>query len=211
MHVLAKQGLSHLHKKIIGTLLIAILAIVFTISYGYSISSQSNQTDNTVANSPSSEPIPAPEITPTPSPEPTQTPETSSALESSVTTTTYGGTTLVCYGRLSLRDDGGPMFIMNSVKITNIGAATAYRVNLRIQAYYPEGTKAADVTKTLDASGIYSPFPEHVFLPVNIAPGQTMTFPNSGRDGAYEVHGQIPLDDSILGNYTITPVWSIAP
>jgi hypothetical protein len=30
-------------------------------------------------------------------------------------------------------------------------------------------------------------------------------------DGAYEVYGQIPLDDSILENYTITPVWSSTP
>jgi len=66
-------------KKTIGILLIAILAIVFTVSYGCYLFSQSNQTDNTVANSPSPEPTPTPESTPapshTPTPSPTPTPE----------------------------------------------------------------------------------------------------------------------------------------
>ena len=179
--------------KIAGILVISLLALVFAVSLSYYILNQPNQAQNN------------------PSPTPTPTPETQSTSTGSVTTTTYGGTTLVCNGRLSLRDDGGPMFIINFVNITNIGTATAYRVNLRIQAYYPDGTKAAGVMKILDASGIYSAFPEYVPFPVNIEPGQTVILPNSGRDGAYEVRGDIPLDDSILGNYTITPVWSSAP
>jgi len=179
--------------KIAGMLLIALLAIVSTVSLSYYILSQPNQASNTLSSAP------------------TPNPETQSTSTGSVTTTTYGGTTLVCNGRLGLRDDGGPMFIINFVNITNMGTVTAYRVNLRIQAYYPDGTKAAEVTKILDASGIYSPFPEYVPLSINIEPGQTVNFPNSGRDGAYEVRGDIPLDDSILGNYTITPVWSNAP
>jgi len=68
MHVQGKQGLSHLHKKIIGIILITVLAIVFTVSYGYSIFSQSNQTGNTVSNSPSPGPTATPEPTSTPSP-----------------------------------------------------------------------------------------------------------------------------------------------
>jgi hypothetical protein len=197
MCVQRKQGLSQLDKKIIGTLLIALSVLVFAVSLSYVLFGQSNQTNDTVPNSPS--------------PKPTPTPEPTSTLTSSVTTTTYGGTTLVCNGSLRLGNDGGPVFIINYVDIKNIGTATAYRVKLRIDAYYPDGTLAAVVTKTLDASGIYSPFPGYTPVPVTIEPGQTVSFPNSGRDGAYEIHGQIPDDVSILGNYTITPVWSSTP
>ena len=192
-----KQDSRKLDKVIVGILLIAIIAIVFTVSLSYFLLSQSNQTDNTIQNSPS--------------PTPTSTSEPQSTLTSSVTTTTYGGTTLACNGSLRLGDEGGTVFLINYIDITNIGAATAYRVNLRIDAYYPDGTKATVAAKTLDASGIYSPFPEYKPLPVNIEPGQTVHFPNSGRDGAYEVRGDIPNDESIPGNYTITPVCRNAP
>lgn len=192
-----KQGSRQLDKIIIGILLIAIIAIVCTVSLSYFLLSQSNQTDNTIQNSPSQIP--------------TATSEPQSTVASSVTTTTYGGTTLVCNGSLRLGDNGGTVFLINYVDITNIGTATAYGVNLRIAAYYPDGTKAASAMKTLDASGIYSPFPEYTPLPVNIEPGQTVSFPNSGRGGAYEIRGEIPNDESILGNYTITPVWRNSP
>jgi len=55
-------------KKIVGILVISILAIVFIVSCGYSIFSQSDQTDDTLENSPSPEPTP----TPSPSEEPTE-------------------------------------------------------------------------------------------------------------------------------------------
>lgn len=192
-----KQDSRQLDRRIIGVLLITIIAIVFTVSLSYFLLSQLNQTNNTIQNS----------LSPTP----TSTSEPQSTLTSSVTTTTYGGTTLVCNGSLRLGDDGGTVFIINYVDITNIGTATAYRVNLRIDAYYPDGTKVTVATKTLDASGIYSPFPEYTPVPVTIKPGQTVSFPNSSRDGAYQVRGQIPNDESILGNYTITPVWRSTP
>lgn len=192
-----KQDSRKLDKIIVGILLITLIAIVFTVSISYFLLSQPNQTDNTIQNSPS--------------PTPTSTSEPQSTLTSSVTTTTYGGTTLVCNGSLRLGDEGGTVFIINYVDITNIGTATAYRVNLRIAAYYPDGTTAASAMKTLDASGIYSPFPEYTPVPVTIKPGQTVSFPNSGRDGAYEIRGDIPNDESILGNYTITPVWRSTP
>jgi hypothetical protein len=193
----AKQGLSQLDKKIIGTLLIAVLGIVSAVSLSYFLLNQPSQTDNTLSNSPS--------------PTSATTSEPQSTLNFSVTTTTYGGTTLVCNGSLRLGEDGGTFFLMNYIDITNIGTAAAYRVNLQIDAYYPDGTLAAFATKTLDASGIYSPFPGYTPVPVTIEPGQTVRFPNSGRDGAYEIYGQIPDDESILGNYTITPVWSSTP
>lgn len=53
-------------KKIIGILLIALIAIVSTVSYGYYIFSQSNQTDNTTKTlSPTPTPIQSPSETPT--------------------------------------------------------------------------------------------------------------------------------------------------
>jgi hypothetical protein len=108
-----------------------------------------------------------------------------------------------------LGNDGGPILIINSLTITNIGTATAYNVSLRIQTYYPNGTLAADVMKKLDASGIYSPFPTPAYVPVNISPGQTVN-PINARPLSYEVYG-IPPYDNILANYTITPVWSSTP
>jgi len=44
MAVQAKQGLSQLDKKIIGTLLIALIAIVSTLSLSYFLLSQPNRT-----------------------------------------------------------------------------------------------------------------------------------------------------------------------
>ncbi len=48
--------------------MIATLVTVFTVSYGYSIFTQPKQTDNTIPNSPSSEPTTTPEQTTTPEP-----------------------------------------------------------------------------------------------------------------------------------------------
>lgn len=180
-------------------------------------------------------PSPNPTITPTPTPNPSETatpapttsptltppltsPLTSSPspsptptilpLASSTSTTTHGGTTLICNGSISLGNDGGPVYYINWINITNVGSATAYRVNITIQTYYPNGTLAANVTQILDASEMYAfgvgP------APVNIAPGQTVTLPNSGRYDAYEVYGANP-DLRTMGNYTITPVWSSTP
>jgi hypothetical protein len=146
---------------------------------------------------------PSPTLTPSPSPTPIET-----WLPSSMSTTTYGGTTLVCNGSLGLGNDGGPVFYINWINITNVGTATAYRVNIVIRAYYPDGSIAANVTQILDASGMYAMGVGPA--PVNIAPGQTVNLPNSGRYGAYEVHGANP-DPSTMANYTITPVWSSTP
>ena len=70
MAVQAKQGLSQLDKKIIGILLIAILAIVLTASISYYIYSQPNQTQNVPSPTPTQTPEPTP--TPSPSEEPTE-------------------------------------------------------------------------------------------------------------------------------------------
>jgi flagellar basal body-associated protein FliL len=62
MNVREKQGLSQTDKKIVGTLLIALLAIVSTVSIGYILFSQSNQPVSTATNSlsPMSTPSPSP-------------------------------------------------------------------------------------------------------------------------------------------------------
>jgi len=73
MHVQGKQGLSQLDKKVIGILLIAILAIVLTVSISYFIFSQPNQTPNTPSPTPTPTPTPAP--SPTSEPTPTAEPE----------------------------------------------------------------------------------------------------------------------------------------
>jgi len=144
-----------------------------------------------------------PTLTPSPSPTPVITP-----LPLSTSTTTYGGTTLVCNGSLGLGNDGGPVYYINWINITNVGTATAYRVNIIIQAYYPDGSLAANVTHILDASGMYAMGVGPA--PVNLAPGQTANLPNSGRYDAYEVYGANP-DPTTMGNYTITPVWNSTP
>ncbi len=108
-------------------------------------------------------------------------------------------------------DDGGPVFHINYIRITNIGTATAYDLSLRVLAYYPDGTLAANVTKFPDASGIYSSVGGVGFVFVNLPPGETFSLPNSGRDGAYEIRGLTTYDTSILGNYSIIPFWQSAP
>jgi hypothetical protein len=62
-----------LDKKIIGILLIALIAIVSTTSLSYFVFSQPNQTGNT-ANPPSPTPTPTPEPTPSPTLTPTPSP-----------------------------------------------------------------------------------------------------------------------------------------
>ncbi len=64
MAVQGKQGLSQLDKKIIGILLIAVIALVLTASLSYYSLSQLNQTQNIS----SSTPTPTPELTPNPTP-----------------------------------------------------------------------------------------------------------------------------------------------
>ena len=54
-----QNGVSQMDGKVIGILLTVILALVFTIGYGYSVFTRSNQTGNI--------PSPSPEPTPTPS------------------------------------------------------------------------------------------------------------------------------------------------
>jgi hypothetical protein len=153
---------------------------------------------------------PSPSITPSqtlaPSPSPTPV---EPWLPSSISTTTHGGTTLVCNGSLSIDNDGGPIFYINWINITNVGTATAYGVNIRIQAYYPDGRLASNVTHIIDASGMYAMGIRP--SPLNIAPGQTANLPNSGRYDAYEVYGVGTTDTNIMGNYTIIPVWSNTP
>ena len=65
-----KQGSSQLDKKIIGTLLIALLAIIIVTSLSYFIFEQTNQT----LNISSPKPTPTPEFSPTPTPAPSPTP-----------------------------------------------------------------------------------------------------------------------------------------
>jgi hypothetical protein len=72
MHVQGKQGLSQLDKKIIGILLITLLAIVLIVSNIYLLFNQPYQN----ANNPSPTPIPTP-TSPTPTPEPTSMPTAS--------------------------------------------------------------------------------------------------------------------------------------
>ena len=63
-----KQGLSQLDKKVLGVLLITLLAIVFAVSLSYFLFSQPNQTPNNLS------PTPTPTSTPTTIPEQTPTP-----------------------------------------------------------------------------------------------------------------------------------------
>jgi hypothetical protein len=200
MAVQAKQGLSQLDKKIIGILLIAILAIVTAVGLAYWVFSQSNQTNNTVPNSPSPEPTPtqSPAATPTPIP------------------TGEGPANLVINVKeLSFATDSG-LKLLIAGDITNTGAQTAYNVKLHIQTWFSNGSKGMDAIETLNREVVWF----EPFRAVNITSGDTFTltsrwFPKNlvvsvPREFWLDNEGYVyPYD--LISSYVITPLWEDTP
>ena len=183
--------------------IIVLLAIIVLAGFLF----LQNEITGLNANSPT--PTPTAIVTTNPSPTPTVTaptaqPQASPAASSTPTTTSYGGTTLVCVGSLSYGSDGGPIFVINSLQITNTGSENATVSALLIKTYNPDGSPAGQVTKYLDASGVYFSPGLH-YTPFVITPGQTLTNPFSGRDDSREVYGVLSAGNT-LASYTITPI-----
>ena len=116
-----KQGLSQLDKKIIGALLIALLAIVIATSLSYFIFGQTNQT-----------PI-SPSPTPTLTPEPTPT--------SSPLALKPADLVLDCTLGMAKASSYRPN-LMPRGTITNIGEETAGNITLHIRTWFSNGTEA---------------------------------------------------------------------
>lgn len=171
-----------MNKKMMAIAVIAIIALVVAIiSLGVAFTVISEYHPN---NSPTPVSTTKPTLTPTPtsSPQATLTPTEKQASITDTTTTTYGGTTLVC--TWSSSDVGGFIFIdngsssiigINYLNITNIGETTAYVSGYRIQAYYQDGTQAFDTTIRLDAAGVYSSVPTPQYLPFTLSSGQSLS------------------------------------
>lgn len=194
------MNISRLASGFVVTLLVVIILAGFLFLQG-EINSSKN------ANSPFSTPLPTATTNPKTQSNATYNP-TGPAASSITTTTSYGGATLVCNGSLSYGSDSGglPVFIINSLSITNIGSENATISEIEIQTYYPNGTQALDITKFLDASGMYSTaMPKSYWIPSTILPGQTISNFINGRPGSYEVFGVRVAQDT-LASYTITPL-----
>ena len=202
MAVQAKQGLSQLDKKIIGTLLIALIAIVSTVSLSYFLLSQPNQTPN----NPSPTPTPSPEPTPTQSPATTPTPRpTGEGLANLI----------INVKELSFATDGG-LRLLIAGNITNTGAQTAYNVRLHIQTWFSDGSKGMDTIVTLNKQLVWIlPFDA-----VNITSGETFTLTSRWFPErlVVAVPGEFWLDDEgyvypydLISSYVITPLWEDTP
>ena len=123
------------------------------------------------------------------------------------TTTTYGGTTLVCTSQSYSIDGGKTIFYIIDANITNIGDATAYGIKLREQGYYSNGTQAFDTTIPLNAYYIRVP---GIRDPVNMPPGQTYHIPFT-LDPSSKTNEPFGILSGDVASYTITPVWSTTP
>jgi hypothetical protein len=129
-------------------ILLVIMLIVILVGFVYLQNEITDLKNSTSATpSPNPTPRPTPVLTVTPTPQATQT----TPAPGSTTTITSGNTALTCSGSLSIADVSSGEELLIYAKITNDGNATAYNVNLRIQSYYPDGSKALNYVKTLDA------------------------------------------------------------
>jgi hypothetical protein len=196
-----KQGLSQLDKKIVGTLLIALIVIVLTASLSYFLLGQPNQTPNN--HSP----------TPTPSPEPTQSP---TATPTPKPAGDEPANLTINVEELNFRTDSGLVLLIKG-NITNTGDQTAYNVKLHIQTWFPNGTKGMDkTTETLNRQTLWL-LP---FAAVNITGGDwyrlnNRWFPDNlvvsvPREFWLDTDGYVyPYD--LISSYVITPLWDDAP
>jgi len=194
--VQTKQGLSQLDKKIIGTLLIAVILIVLTASLSYFLLGQPNQTQNN------------PSPSPTPSPQPTQSP---AATPTPKPTGEEPADLTINVEELSFRTDGGLRLLIKG-KITNTGDQTAYNVKLHIQTWFSNGSKGMDKTVTLNKQTLWI-LP---FEAVNITGGDWYRLDNRWfpenlvvdvpTEFWLDVGGYVyPYD--LISSYLITPLW----
>lgn len=195
-----KQGLSQLDKKIVGTLLIALIVIVLTASLSYFLLGQPNQTPNNLSPTPTSSPEPTQSPAATPTPQPTG--EEPANLTINVE-------------ELSFRTDSGLKLLIKGT-ITNIGDKTAYNVKLHIQTWYSNGSKGMDTTVTLNKQTLWLlPFDA-----VNITGGDWYRLNNRWFPDNLVVDvpskfwldagGYVYLYD-LISTYVITPLWDDAP
>ena len=128
-------------------IILVIILVVTLVGFIY-LQSEINDLKSSYSTHPSASPTPRPTpvLTVTPTPQATQ----ATPVPGSTTTATSGNTTLTCIGSLSVADVSSGEELLVYAKITNVGNATAYNVNLRIQSYYPDGSKALDYVKNLD-------------------------------------------------------------
>jgi hypothetical protein len=199
-----KQSLSQADKKIIGGLLIGLLALITVASLVYWVSIQSNQTDNTIPNSPSPEPTPM-STPPTSTPYPTTTPVPNGGLPAN----------LVCnVNRLDFIADGGLRLLIYA-DIVNTGTQTAYNVSLHIETWFSDGAKGIDDFVRLNDE-VFWILP---FKQVDIAGGETYSLKSRYFSALeYSVPYEFWLDEhgtvfpyDLISSYVITPLWDNAP
>lgn len=193
MPVQKKQGLSQLDKKIIGILLIALLAIVFTASLSYFLSSQPNQT----ADIPSPMPTPIPTPTPT-TPEQTPTPTNPAGTSANLVVN--------CTLKIVWGDMGTPRLkVLGS--ITNVGTETAYNVTIHVRTWFSDGKEAITIDHKLNLyeTGILPPYP------VNIKPNETYSGGTLVGMRTFEIPYEIRkdwaqgyVDNDCISTYQIT-------
>jgi hypothetical protein len=200
MAMSAKRGLSQLDKKIIGVLLIALIAIVVATTLSYFIFGQASQTSNN------------PSPTPTQSPEPTQSPAATPTPEP---TGEEPANLTINVEELSFRTDSGLKLLIKG-KITNTGDQTAYNVKLHIQTWFSNGSKGMDTIETLNNELVWF----EPFQAVNITGGDTYTLDNRWfpKNLVVSVPTEFWLDNEgyvypydLISSYVITPLWDSAP
>jgi hypothetical protein len=172
-----------LDKKLVGAILITLIALVFAVSLRYYTTTQSNQTS---ILSPSS--TPTPETTPTQSPAVTPTP-TPHALQPA-------NLVLNCTLKMIVESTDRPRLRIYGT-ITNIGEETAGNITLHIRTWFSNGTAAIVIDKLLYWSTPGFPFP------VTINGGSTYTFGIS----SYEVTLDVP-DFAIGTDWTNATAYS---
>jgi hypothetical protein len=175
-----------LDKKLGGSFLITLIAIVFTVSLSYYTSNQSS--------------VPSP--TPTPTPISTPTGEEPANLTINVEELSFG------------TDNGLELLIKG--KITNTGDLTAYNVKLRIKTWFSNGSKGMDTTVTLNRQTLWLlPFESvnitggdwyrlnNRWFPDNLVVDVPSEFWLDNGGYVY------PYD--LISTYRITPLWDNTP
>ena len=184
-------------KKLGGSILVTLIAIVFTVSLSYYTST--NQSN-----------VPSP--TPTPSPEPTQSPAATPTPEPAGE---EPANLIINVEELSFRTDSGLKLLIKG-NITNTGDQTAYNVKLHIQTWFSNGSKGMDTIETLNGQLVWIlPFDA-----VNITGGDTYTLDNRWfpHNLVVSVPSEFWLDSEgyvypydLISSYIITPIWDNTP